>query len=110
MKRRDFLGAIGAASVSALVPVPGRAQQRVTADYGRLLVLVELKGGNDGLNTLVPYADPAYYELRPQLAIPRDQVLQLDERAGLHPSLEPLMELWKKRELAIVQGVGYPEA
>ena len=110
MKRRDFLSAVGAASVSALVPINGLAQQRGAANYGRLLVLVELKGGNDGLNTVVPYADPAYYELRPQLAIPRDQVLQLDERAGLHPSLEPFMELWKKRELAIVQGVGYPEA
>jgi uncharacterized protein (DUF1501 family) len=110
MKRRDFLGAIGAASVSALVPIDALAQQRSAADYGRLLVLVELKGGNDGLNTVVPYADPAYYELRPQLAIPRDQVLQLDERTGLHPSLEPFTELWKKRELAIVQGVGYPEA
>jgi uncharacterized protein (DUF1501 family) len=110
MKRRDFLGAMGAASVSALVPVRGLAQQRGAAAYGRLLILVELKGGNDGLNTVVPYADAAYYELRPQLAIPRDQVLQLDERSGLHPSLEPFMRLWKDRELAIVQGVGYPDA
>ena len=110
MKRRDFLGAMGAASVSALVPLPALAQQRGAADYGRLLVLVELKGGNDGLNTVVPYADAAYYELRPQLAIPRDQVLQLDERTGLHPSLEPFTRMWKDRELAIVQGVGYPDA
>jgi uncharacterized protein (DUF1501 family) len=75
-----------------------------------LLVLVELKGGNDGLNTVVPYADPAYPGLRPRLAIPRDQVLQLDPQAGFHPALEPLMASWKSRELAVVQGVGYPDA
>jgi uncharacterized protein (DUF1501 family) len=69
---------------------------------------VELKGGNDGLNTVVPYADPEYYALRPRLAIARDQVLQLDQRTGLHPSLEPLMALWKDRALAVVQSVGYP--
>jgi len=77
-------------------------------DYRRLLVLVELKGGNDGLNTVVPYADEAYYRLRPKLGIARDQVLQLDEQSGLHPSLSPWMPLWQARELAVVQGVGYP--
>jgi uncharacterized protein (DUF1501 family) len=71
---------------------------------------VELKGGNDGLNTVVPYADFAYYQLRPRLAIQRDQVLQLDQQAGLHPALEPLLALWQGRELAVVQGVGYPGA
>lgn len=109
MKRRDFLGTLGAAGVSALLPLPALAQ-RAGANFDRLLVLVELKGGNDGLNTVVPYSDPGYYELRPRLAIPRDQVLHLDERAGLHPALEPLMEAWKNRELAVVQGIGYPDA
>ncbi len=109
MNRRDFLSAIGAASVSSLVPRSAFAQ-RSPAGYSNLLVLVELKGGNDGLNTVVPYADAEYYALRPRLAIPRDQVLQLDGRAGLHPSLEPLMALWKNRELAVVQSVGYPGA
>ena len=78
-----------------------------SSGYGRLLILVELKGGNDGLNTVVPYADPAYYALRPRLGVPRDQVLQLDPRTGLHPALKPLLPLWEARELAIVQGVGY---
>ena len=79
------------------------------ANYGRVLILVELKGGNDGLNTLVPYVDPAYYALRPKLAIKRDDVLQLSDRAGLHPSLEPLAALWRERQLAVLQGVGYPD-
>ncbi|MEO8104359.1 MAG: DUF1501 domain-containing protein [Betaproteobacteria bacterium] len=76
--------------------------------YNNLLILIELKGANDGLNTVIPYADPAYASLRPRLAIARDQVLQLSGREGLHPSLQPLMALWEKKELAVVQGLGYP--
>lgn len=56
--------------------------------YDKLLILVELKGGNDGLNTVVPYADTEYYRLRPRIAIRRDEVLQLDDRAGLHTKVE----------------------
>lgn len=74
----------------------------------RLLLLVELKGGNDGLNTLVPYADPKYRELRPGIGVPREKVIQLDEKVGLNGKLEPLMESWKAGDLAILQGVGYP--
>jgi len=109
MNRRDFLNTIGAAAVTAWVPAAAFAQ-RTGGGYANLLVLVELKGGNDGLNTVVPYADTEYYALRPRLAIARDQVLQLDARAGFHPSLEPLMALWKSGELAVVQSVGYPGA
>ena len=76
--------------------------------WERTLVLVELKGGNDGLNTLIPYADPAYPQLRPTLQIARDRVLKLDEHVALHPSLAPLQASWQARDLAIVQGVGYP--
>jgi uncharacterized protein (DUF1501 family) len=75
----------------------------------RILLLVELKGGNDGLNTVVPYANPEYERLRGRLAIPRDQVVTLTEQAGLHPSLEKLMPTWRDGKLAIVQGVGYPQ-
>src|SRR5215467_8186939 len=75
---------------------------------GRILLLVELKGGNDGLNTVIPYADAKYRELRPGIAVARDHTLQLDEKVGLNHKLEPLMESWKAGDLAIVQGVGYP--
>lgn len=106
MDRRTFLARSGAATV-AMVSSPLRA---LASGYdNRLLMLIELKGGNDGLNTVVPYADPNYTRLRPQLSIPREQVLPLDERIGLHPSLEPLLALWRAGELALVQGVGYPE-
>jgi uncharacterized protein (DUF1501 family) len=74
----------------------------------RILLLVELRGGNDGLNTLVPYADAKYRELRPAIGVARERILPLDEQVGLHEKLEPLMESWKAKELAILQGVGYP--
>jgi uncharacterized protein (DUF1501 family) len=73
----------------------------------RILLLVELKGGNDGLNTVIPYADPRYHQLRPGLGVARERTLQLDEHIGLHEKLAPLMESWKGGDLAIVQGVGY---
>lgn len=57
---------------------------------------------------MVPYADPAYARLRPALALPRDQVLQLDERVGLHPALQPLMPAWQAGDVAAALGVGYP--
>jgi len=108
MNRRGFLAATGAATVSVGWGMP--AAHAATPGYGNVLVLVELQGGNDGLNTVVPFADPAYYALRPQLAIAREQVLALDAATGLHPSLQPLLALWQTGELAIVQGVGYPDA
>jgi uncharacterized protein (DUF1501 family) len=105
MKRRDFLKTSAAATCAVLVPRFALAQ--APEGYRNLLVLVELKGGNDGLNTVVPYADPTYYNLRPRIAIRRDDVLPLNGRSGFHPSLAPLMPLWKAQELALVQGVGY---
>lgn len=73
----------------------------------RALVLVDLDGGNDGLNTVIPIADPLYRALRPSLAISGDPALPIDERTALHPSLYPLMSAWRAKDLAIVQGVGY---
>lgn len=107
MHRRDFLRSSAAVAALAL-PGLRDAAAAGTADYRKLLVLVELKGGNDGLNTLVPYADPAYYALRPKIAIARDSVVQLTDRAGLHPALAPLGASWNDGSLAVLQGVGYP--
>jgi uncharacterized protein (DUF1501 family) len=109
MQRRDFLKTLGLAPLALAVPDVVFAAAPARGGYTNLLVLVELKGGNDGLNTVIPYADPSYAKLRPRLAIARDQVVPLDERAGLHPALKPLHEWWQRGELAIVQGVGYPE-
>ncbi len=107
MKRRDFLGGIGAAGLLGLVPAAALAAGPPA--NRRLLILVELKGGNDGLNTVVPHADAAYYALRPRIAIRAEEVLPLGSGFGLHPALQPLLSLWQAGELAIVHGVGYPK-
>ena len=86
MDRRKFLAALSA-GVSVLA-VPSFAQSPLANPYKRLLILVELKGANDGLNTFIPYADDAYYALRPTIGIKRDQVLQLSDKFGLHPALD----------------------
>jgi uncharacterized protein (DUF1501 family) len=75
---------------------------------GRILVVVQLDGGNDGLNTVVPYCDDEYRKHRPNLAIPAAEVKKVDDRVGLHPSLEGFAKLLEHERLAIVQGVGYP--
>ncbi len=106
MDRRAFLQ--WSASTPLLAwGLPAAASQ--SPSRRRLLVLVELKGGNDGLNTVVPLGDPAYARLRPRLAMARESLLPVSEAAGLHPSLDKLLPLWSSGELAIVQGVGYPD-
>ncbi len=72
------------------------------------LIVVQMAGGNDGLNSVVPYTDATYYKARPTLAIPENNVLHLDGRLGLHPNLAPLKKIWDAGQMAIVEGVGYP--
>lgn len=99
-------GALGRHASVAFAAAPAAA---AASRYANLLVLIEFKGGNDGLNTLVPIGDPAYERLRPKLAIRRDEAILLADRAALHPALAPLKPMWDRREIAILQGVGYPE-
>lgn len=75
-----------------------------------VLVVCQLSGGNDGLNTVIPYADPLYRSLRPTLGIPDAKILKLNEKLGLHPALAGLGELYKENKVAIVQNVGYPKS
>jgi uncharacterized protein (DUF1501 family) len=110
LSRRRALCALGATALAPLAfALPRLAAAATPAQYRKLLVLIELKGGNDGFNTLVPFADPAYYALRPKIGIARDTVVQLSDKSGLHPALAPLLPLWNARQLAILRGVGYPE-
>lgn len=112
MQRRNFLQAMAAAGIT--IPAIQQAgvaatQQSDQSDSARHLVLIELAGGNDGLNTVIPYRNPRYQELRPNIAIPQEKVIQLNETTGLHPSLRSLLPLWKNGDLAVVEGIGYPE-
>jgi uncharacterized protein (DUF1501 family) len=74
----------------------------------RVLVVVQLDGGNDALNTVVPFADPEYAKLRPKLKLDPKQLVKLNDSLGLHPSLKSLDKLWEGGRLAVVPGVGYP--
>ena len=73
----------------------------------RVLVVLQLGGGNDGLNTVVPYADPAYATARPSIGITGDKVLRINDQVGLNPALPQLKSLYDAGRVAIVQGVGY---
>jgi uncharacterized protein (DUF1501 family) len=84
------------------------ATQAVTGKDGTILVVLQLAGGNDGLNTVVPYADDAYHVARPQLRFTPDQVLKIDSHIALNPKLTGLKSLYDEGHLAIAQGVGYP--
>ncbi len=107
-RRRGGIGRRGLLKVSALGSLSFALPAQAAAARGRVVVLLELSGGNDGLNTVVPYRDAAYQRARPRLAIPVDQVLRLNEHLGLAPSLEPLMSAWQEKDLAVALGVGYP--
>src|SRR5258708_20189884 len=74
----------------------------------RTLIVVQLAGGNDGLNTVVPFTDPLYLKMRPIIGLSESKVLPLDTRLGLHPNLQALKQPWDTGHLAIVEGVGYP--
>ena len=116
--RRIFLGQCGTAGAASVgVSLPGIWQSAVRAagwlgkpgTSGRVLVVVEMAGGNDGLNTVIPFADDAYYKSRPVLAVPKDRVLKLNSAVGLHPRLGDLRTLFDDSQVAVIQGVGYPK-
>lgn len=94
------LGELGEAVLPEAIKGPSKPQ---------VLVVVTLAGGNDGLNTVVPYADGAYHDARPELAYKPEDVIKLDDQFGLNPSMTGFEQLWKSKNLAIVHGVGYPQ-
>ena len=108
MDRREFLK-LSALAISLTSGMPGflaRAAARAGGD--KVLVVIQLTGGNDGLNTLIPYSNGAYYAARPGIAIPKQGVLNLTPDLGMHPSLKPLMPLWDGGHFAWLENVGYP--
>lgn len=114
LTRRDFLRS--SSLVAWGLTVPGFVARTALAapDSSRpggketILVIVELTGGNDGLNTVVPFKDPEYARLRPTLRLPSNQLPRVNDSIGLHPSMTGMAELLQDQALCIVQGVGYP--
>jgi uncharacterized protein (DUF1501 family) len=116
LRRREFLGigALGVSYISLAGAVPGLfarvAEASMQAEANdHVLVVVELDGGNDGLNTVIPYEDALYYRNRRTLAIHKKDVVRLSDRVGLHPRMKALGELFGEGRVAVVQGVGYPD-
>ena len=118
LSRRNFLkNGLGGLGVGAALPLlfPNSIQaaqddQKLPHDsthQERILVVVELDGGNDGLNTVIPYGDDAYYRQRPKISIPSDKVLPIDHHFGFHPSLAGFERLYKDGRFALIHGCGY---
>jgi len=120
MKRRSF-GQLGISTCAALAigtAQPGgwlqalagelASQDQSSSVTDRILVVIQLSGGNDGLNTIVPYRDELYAKARPKLGIPSNDVIKLTEELGLHPSLRAIENQFSENRFSIIQGVGYP--
>lgn len=114
VSRRKFLQSAAMFSAIGLAPsFLTRAAHGQTAPIqgfpdGRILVVVQLGGGNDGLNTLVPFGDDAYYRARPNIGLKKERLLPLDGHVALNAKLEGMMRLHDAGKLAVIQGVGYP--
>ena len=117
--RRELLrqGLYGIGVGAGLPLILGRASEALVAEAPagdrekhaeRILVVVELSGGNDGLNTVVPYRNDEYYRVRPTLGIPKSEAIAITDEAGFHPSLVGFERLYKDGLMAVVEGCGYP--
>src|SRR5688572_23937962 len=116
LTRRDFLrNGVAAFTVSFAAPSFLTEVARAQGARSRSLVVLYLSGGNDALNTVVPYQDPFYYSRRPAIAVPAGQVLQIGtdvsgRTLGLHPRLTGLRDIFNEGSLAVIQRAGYPNS
>src|SRR5215471_17508749 len=108
--RRDFLKRASLVALAPVVPAfLARAARAAVPDRdGRILVVVQLDGGNDGINTVVPFADEGYAKCRRALRLPKEQMVKVDDGVGLNPAMGEAGRLLESGRLAIVQAVGYP--
>ena len=111
LDRRELLAGMAGLSAMSMVP-PAFAQAAQAAatqavESGKVLVILELSGGNDGLNTVVPYADDAYYRQRPNIGIPKNELRIIDDHFGFNPGMAGFESLYKDGKMAIVHGCGY---
>lgn len=109
IQRRDFIKTGAFASAALLVPKFLKAVEvQGPAPKGKILVVLQLSGGNDDLNTVIPYRNDIYYRERPRLSIRREDALSLTDEMGLHPQLTGFKNLYDQGQMAILHGVGYP--
>src|SRR5438876_7325438 len=109
LTRRSFLARSSLLAFSPLVPgFLARTAFAAETNKDTILVVLEMTGGNDGLNTVIPFADDIYHKLRPTLRQTKDVVIRLDDHVGLNSGMQGLRPLWEQGQLAVVQGVGYP--
>jgi uncharacterized protein (DUF1501 family) len=113
LDRREFLARTlkGSSLIALATTAPGFILRTARAAEGgkdTVLVVLEMTGGNDGLNTVIPYADDLYHKARPTLRLAKEQVVKVDDHIGLNPGLRPLERLLREGQVAVVQGVGYP--
>lgn len=108
--RREFLQRSSLLSLAPTVPafLANTARAVENRQDDRILVVIQLDGGNDGINTVVPFADQGYARHRRRLRLPPSLLVKLNDKLALHPSMEDFGKLWESERLAIVQGVGYP--
>lgn len=107
--RNGAMALVGTAAIPSFLTRALYAAETQTSEKPQRLVILFQRGAADGLNIVVPHAEPYYYQARTSIAIPKDHVLDLDGFFGLHPSLAPLKPLWDQRQLAIVHAVGSPD-
>ena len=107
MHRRYILNSLLSGLILPLVPLKIAS---AAARTGRRIVLIELSGANDGLNTVIPFANDRYFDLRPNLAIKENQRFAISNSLALHSELKNLGDIWERGDLAIIQGLGYPGA
>jgi uncharacterized protein (DUF1501 family) len=108
--RRDFLKQASLVALAPVVPsfLAHTARAAMPDRDGRILVILELGGGNDGINTVVPFADEGYAKCRKELRLPKDRLVKVNDSIGLHPAMTEAGQLLESNRLAIVQAVGYP--
>jgi uncharacterized protein (DUF1501 family) len=110
ISRRKFIGASALASASILLPgfIRSAGLQLTQKFNGKRLVIIQLSGGNDGLNTLIPFEDDLYYRLRPSLSLSADEIIKINDLAAWNKALLPFHQLLENGELAVLNRVGYP--
>ena len=108
MERRSFIKRTGLATAALWIPNFLKPLENFVADEYRNLVIIQLSGGNDGLNTVIPFENDIYYNARKTIAIPKNNVLKLSTDLGFHPSMSGLQSLYKDGLMCVINNVGYP--